>query len=121
VGIQCTAHGATGSEAAKQAYLKYCSACHGSEGKGDGVVSGFMSPKPTDLTQLAKKAGGKFPFATVMQSIDGTASTRAHGDPDMPIWGEIFRAQAAGSLAKTAEVRGLVLMLTEHVQSIQAE
>ena len=30
---------------AKKVYQQYCAACHGSDGKGDGVVSGFMRPK----------------------------------------------------------------------------
>ena len=42
----------------KTLYGRYCSACHGASGRGDGVVSQLMRPEPADLTQLAKKAGG---------------------------------------------------------------
>lgn len=106
---------------AKAMYLKYCSACHGESGKGDGVVSGFMQPKPTDLTQIAKKNGGSFPFMAVVESIDGTNTVRAHGDPAMPVWGEVFRADLAASFATQSEVRGRVMLITEYLRSIQAK
>jgi mono/diheme cytochrome c family protein len=105
----------------KAMYLKYCSACHGESGKGDGVVSGFLQPKPTDLTQIAKKNQGKFPFMTVVEGIDGTHTVRAHGDPAMPVWGEIFHQDTAASMARQAEVRGKVMLITEYVRSIQAK
>jgi mono/diheme cytochrome c family protein len=37
----------------KAEYTKYCGACHGPAGKGDGFVATFLRPKPPDLTQLA--------------------------------------------------------------------
>jgi mono/diheme cytochrome c family protein len=107
---------------AKAAYLKYCSACHGDSGKGDGVVSGFMTPRPTDLTQLAKKAGGTFPATAVMQGIDGTKSVRGHGDADMPVWGELFRRDTSISdPARDAEVRAKVQLIADYVATLQAK
>jgi mono/diheme cytochrome c family protein len=100
-------------------YLKYCGACHGESGKGDGVVSGFMRPKPTDLTEIARKAGGTFPFVETMQIIDGRDTRRAHGDPDMPVWGEIFRPPSGASGDERAQVAGKLLILTEYLRSIQ--
>jgi hypothetical protein len=29
-----------------------------------------------------------------MSSIDGSRAVRAHGDREMPIWGEVFRKEA---------------------------
>jgi len=104
---------------AKAAYLRYCSACHGESGKGDGVVSHLMNPRPSDLTQLAKKNKGEFPFMRVLRIIDGRETLRAHGDPDMPVWGEIFAMEAPGSLQKEATIRGKVLLITEYLESIQ--
>lgn len=105
----------------KAMYLKYCAACHGDSGKGDGVVSGFLQPKPTDLTQIAKKHGGDFPFMTIAEDIDGTNAVRAHGDPAMPVWGEVFRQNTVLSMARQAEVRGKVMLITEYIRSIQAK
>jgi mono/diheme cytochrome c family protein len=104
---------------AKQAYLRYCSACHGESGKGDGVVSHLMNPRPADLTQLAKKNNGEFPFMRVIRIIDGRETLRAHGDPDMPVWGEIFAAEVPGAMNKEAQIRGKVLLITEYLASIQ--
>jgi hypothetical protein len=78
-----------------------------------------MNPRPSDLTQLAKKNKGEFPFMRVLRIIDGRETLRAHGDPDMPVWGEIFAMEAPGSLQKEATIRGKVLLITEYLESIQ--
>lgn len=65
-------------------YLQYCGACHGPSGKGDGVAGTFMRPKPSDLTQIAKRDNGQFPYQHVVQVIDGTNPVRPHGESDMP-------------------------------------
>ena len=113
-------HAADPGPAAKQLYLKYCSACHGETGKGEGAVSGLMQPKPTDLTQMTKKSGGSFPFVPVMEAIDGTKTVRGHGDSQMPVWGESFRTELSnGSLNHQARLRGRLMLITEYIQSIQ--
>jgi mono/diheme cytochrome c family protein len=112
---------ARAQDPARAAYLRYCSACHGETGKGDGVVSGFLRPKPTDLTQVAKQAGGSFPFMQVIESIDGTKTVRAHGDSDMPVWAEVFRMEGSAPIAQQAETRGKALLITEYVSRIQAK
>jgi mono/diheme cytochrome c family protein len=115
-----------GALAAEQAdpgramYLRYCGACHGPQGKGDGLAGSFMTPKPADLTQIAKKNGGTFPFQGVMAYIDGTKEVRAHGDPVMPVWGEIFLAESTWDMGRRAEVQGKLMLITDHVRSIQA-
>ncbi|MGH7789180.1 MAG: c-type cytochrome [Candidatus Binatia bacterium] len=108
-----------GNPASRAAYLKYCSACHGEDGRGDGIVATAMRPKPIDLTQLTP-AGGPFPRARVMESIDGRRRIAAHGDSEMPVWGEIFLAETGPSLSEPAEVRGRVQLITEYVKAIQA-
>jgi mono/diheme cytochrome c family protein len=102
--VPATGLAAEADDYGKKLYLQYCSACHGPDGKGDGVVSQFMRPKPADLTQLAKKAGGKFPFYDVVRTIDGRETVRAHGDPDMPVWG---RAVHEGGGGFAAALRGV--------------
>ena len=122
--LACATSVAGGAETdppAKALYLKYCAACHGASGKGDGVVSGFMQPKPPDLTLIAKKNGGEFPFMTVAEDIDGTSAVRAHGDPAMPVWGEVFRSDLPSSMARQAEIRGRIMLITEYVRSIQVK
>jgi mono/diheme cytochrome c family protein len=102
-------------------YLRYCGACHGSAGKGDGVAGSFMTPKPTDLTQIAAKHGGTFPFQGVMAYIDGTNDVRQHGDPAMPVWGETFRAESAWDMGRRVEIQGKLMLITDYVRSIQTK
>ena len=42
----------------QQMFTSYCAPCHGRAGKGDGPAAPALNPKPADLTQLTKKAGG---------------------------------------------------------------
>jgi mono/diheme cytochrome c family protein len=103
----------------KETYVRYCGACHGPGGKGDGIAGTFMRPKPTDLTQIAKQNKGEFPANRVMQTIDGRNTVRAHGDPQMPVWGEIFTEQGSSPMARQNEVRGKVIAITDYIRSIQ--
>jgi hypothetical protein len=108
-------------EAEKTMYLRYCGACHGPEGKGDGIASSYFRPKPIDLTQLAKQNGGEFPFSRTLHVIDGTATVRAHGDPDMPVWGEILRGESHGPQGPRSGVQGKLMMITDYLRTIQAK
>lgn len=80
-----------------------------------------MRPKPTDLTKLSRDNKGEFPFLRAMQIIDGRTTMRAHGDPNMPVWGEIFAAEEGMTSVQQLKVRGKVLLITEFLVSIQEE
>ena len=110
---------AGGDEYGPRLYGKYCSACHGPGAKGDGILSQLMQPKPPDLTQLAKKNGGKFPFYDTIRLVDGRETLRAHGDSDMPVWGERFYAEEGGSPDAQAVARGKVVLIVDYLESIQ--
>ena len=103
----------------KTLYDKNCASCHGVTGKGDGTLAKLMTPKPTDLTQIAKKAGGKFPMIEVLGQIDGTLYIAAHGTNEMPVWGDRFTAETTAGLEDHAVVRGKLLLVTQYVASIQ--
>jgi len=64
-----------------------CADCHGFGGKGDGPMAQFLTVKPSDLTALASRDGGLFPFRSVFETLDGRATVPQHGRPGMPIWG----------------------------------
>lgn len=70
-------------------YAEFCVACHGASGKGDGPAAAGMTPRPTDLTQLARQNGGQFPRLRVMARIDGY--TMGKTDSPMPAFGQELR------------------------------
>ncbi len=77
-------------DAGKYEYQMGCAACHGIDGKGGGPVGSVVKVPPPDLTVLAKKNDGVFPFKSVYDVIDGQKVVMAHGTRDMPIWGNRF-------------------------------
>lgn len=84
----------TNAASGKEMFTRYCAPCHGTDGKGNGPAAGAMKAQPTDLTQLAKKRGGKYP-ATHVSSVLKFGSgpdAGAHGSADMPVWGPLFKS-----------------------------
>ena len=103
-------------------YQNYCAVCHGVDAKGQGLMSRFLSIRPADLTLLAKKNGGTFPFWPTYRAIDGRDEIRGHGTRDMPLWGDRFRAQAGGSdSGARAQAAGRLLGLVFYLQHIQEQ
>ncbi len=78
----------------KREYEANCVACHGPKGKGDGPFNEFLRVKTPDLTVLSKNNGGLFPVNRVLEAIDGRTLVKGHGTREMPIWGEVYDAQA---------------------------
>jgi mono/diheme cytochrome c family protein len=97
-------------------YERFCGACHGALGKGDGQLAAGLRARPTNLTRLAAKNGGVFPFEKVARAIDGRDTVRMHGPSDMPVWGEVF-AKTQGTEAK--DPADAVARITHYVWSIQ--
>ena len=65
-------------------YRRYCAACHGVEGRGDGPAASALSPRPPDLARLESS------ISDLVRQIDGSRTVRAHGSAAMPVWGEVF-------------------------------
>jgi mono/diheme cytochrome c family protein len=99
-------------------FASYCAACHGPEGKGDGPAASELKVPPTDLTQLTKKNGGKYPADHVRSIMDFGAKAPAHGTGDMPVWGQLFRALDTNDQVK-AQMR--VQNIVEYIKTLQAK
>lgn len=119
LGLVGSALAAESNDTHRRLYLRYCGACHGPAGRGDGIAGTVMRPKPADLTQIAKQNNGEFPFPRVIEVIDGRNMVRAHGDPNMPVWGEILEDQAGWDAARRIEARGRIMLITDYLRSIQ--
>jgi mono/diheme cytochrome c family protein len=104
-------------------YQRYCSACHGEQGKGTGPVAEYLKTTPADLTQLSKRNGGRFPFWRVYRIVDGREAVRGHGTREMPIWGEEIRVDTRDAVPRLQEdlVAGRLWQMIIYLQSIQDE
>jgi mono/diheme cytochrome c family protein len=75
-------------------FNKHCAPCHSESGKGNGpelkVIPGI---KPKDLTIIAARNGGVFPYRDVEDTIDGRKLVPGHKRFDMPFWGVNFQQQ----------------------------
>jgi mono/diheme cytochrome c family protein len=104
----------------RTAYLRYCSSCHGDDGKGGGVVAQSLRIKPPDLTQLAKRHGGTFPYDEVRATIDGRQRLAAHGNRKMPVWGTVFGKEQTYETPES-HVRSQVNLLVDYLSTIQTK
>ncbi|CAH1747739.1 Cytochrome c domain-containing protein [Thauera humireducens] len=106
-------------------YEGACAVCHGSTGKGDGVFASQLVAKVPDLTTLASRNKGVFPFDHVYQTIDGRTEVAAHGSREMPVWGRGFRQQSSMYFSTVpadnteSVARSRILALTEYIYRLQ--
>jgi mono/diheme cytochrome c family protein len=94
----------------------HCAACHGSDGRGHGPASLGLKQAPPDLTLIAQRNAGKFPYQRVKALIEGKdPAPLIHGNRDMPIWGPIFHQVESDQ--DWGEVR--LEAITKYLDSIQ--
>jgi mono/diheme cytochrome c family protein len=108
------------AEAGKLSYSRYCAVCHGLQGKGNGDMAKVLKVKPADLTQLSAKNDGIFLFWDVYRAIDGRKEIWGHGPRDMPIWGTVFKQEAAPDIGADLQAYARLLEIVYYIESIQA-
>lgn len=106
-------------ESGRATYLRHCSACHGMEARGDGVLAPVLMTPPPDLTRIAARRDGAFPEEAIARFIDGRAFVAAHGSREMPVWGRVFANPVAEGTDAEEVVRGQLWVLVEYLKSIQ--
>ena len=106
------------SNSGKEMFKSYCAVCHGVDGKGSGPAASAMKTPPTDLTGLAKKAGGQYPASHVAAVIRGQATTPSHGSQDMPVWGTLFSSISQGH---EGQVQQRITNLVNYLETLQAK
>ena len=74
----------------QQMFKQYCAACHGADAKGHGPARAALKMPAADLTTLAKRHGGKFPYEYVTGVLRFGPGVPSHGSANMPTWGPIF-------------------------------
>jgi len=103
-------------------YEMSCLPCHGLNGRGDGPNAKSLAKRPADLTILSRTNHGVFPTDRIAKMIDGRAMMSAHGEREMPIWGNRYRVRAdeedtASGIEKRA--RSQIAALVRYIRSIQ--
>jgi mono/diheme cytochrome c family protein len=107
-------------------YKDHCVVCHGETGAGDGTVGKLFAQPPADLRLLSRNNSGTFPTDQVIEAIYGRRPIQAHGQTEMPIWGDYFMTEALESRSidpKDAAMvtQGRVLSVVSHLESLQVE
>jgi mono/diheme cytochrome c family protein len=104
---------ATASVAGKDLFHQYCAVCHGPDGKGGGPAAPAMKSHPTDLTQISRNNGGKFPEDKILQVLQGDTAVTAHGNQAMPVWGAVFSNMSSNLVMTQSRMHGLVQYIGE--------
>jgi mono/diheme cytochrome c family protein len=115
----CAAESAVDAAAAAKGqvtYTRYCVACHGTAGKGDGSLAPDLRVPVPDLTSLTSRSGGSYPYDRVVRIIKSGEVVRGHGTVDMPAWGDAFKMTKG---TEEASADAAVRNLTHYIHSIQ--
>jgi len=100
----------------QQMYTQYCAACHGADAKGHGPLAVALKTPPADLSTLAIRHQGKFPYDYVSSVLEFGPGFLAHGSSEMPTWGPIFRYYDKRN-EKVVKLR--IRTLSEYLESLQ--
>lgn len=103
----------------EELFQRFCSACHGPEGRGDGPVASSLSVLVPDLTRLNQRHGDQFPAAEVREIIDGRSFVIAHGTRVMPVWGYEFWVEEGADVVAEEDARIMIDRLVDYLSSIQ--
>jgi hypothetical protein len=123
--LQATAIGPVKAEDSHLGITEYelsCMPCHGLNGRGDGPRAKSLKSAPADLTRIAKSNGGVFPARKLAEIIDGRAIVSAHGQREMPVWGDRYRVQVEESERASAidrRARAQISALVEYLRTLQ--
>jgi mono/diheme cytochrome c family protein len=100
-------------------YRRFCSSCHGVEGRGDGPVASTLRVEVPDLTLIARRGNGADPHDRIVRIIDGRYIIGAHGTRTMPIWGEDLSRLELGNPDAERSTQTIIGRLADYVTSLQ--
>lgn len=109
---------AAAAASGRTTYGRYCTSCHGTTARGDGPLANDLRVPVPDLTTLAARNGGQYPFERVVRIIGSGGELRGHGSRDMPAWGDAFK-RTKGIAAPTADAA--IRNLAQYIASLQRQ
>jgi mono/diheme cytochrome c family protein len=102
-------------------FLRYCAACHGVDADGRGPVAKALSEQPADLRKLGEKFGTPLPAGQIAKLIDGRDEVAAHGEREMPVWGQRFGEIWAAKGSKEGDMDRRIRKIVAYLNSIQSK
>lgn len=100
-------------------YLALCAPCHAADGLGNGELASKLALPPSDLTGIAVRNDGSFPFWRVYSIVDGREPVAGHETFQMPQSGSRLELDEGKPGYLPAYLR--VLLITHFVESLQRE
>jgi mono/diheme cytochrome c family protein len=99
-------------------FVRYCASCHGTDALGDGPVAKSLATPPANLRKLGDKYGMPLPAHKIAEFIDGRDTPRAHGNHEMPVWGEKLYEMGQGEHGESGigEVIGKIIAYLNTIQ-----
>ncbi len=107
--------------AGREIFVGACAGCHGADGHGDGPMAELLTVPVPDLTAIADREGGTFPWLKIVHMVDGRTGLRGHGGP-MPIFGAVFTGDtvaADGPDGTPVITSHRVIEVVDYLMSIQ--
>ena len=115
----CVNAQAFGEYSGEETFLRFCAACHGETGQGDGPVASGIPITVPDLTLIGRRLGDKFPEDTMRKIIDGRNVVVYHGTRYMPVWGYEFWVEEGADEEAKERVEVIISNLIDYIISIQ--
>ena len=105
----------------EETYMRYCAACHGETGVGNGPVAAGLPITVPDLSRLQQRSGDAFEEDLLRKIIDGREVVVVHGTRYMPVWGYEFWVEEGADEQAKERVNIIVDNLIEYLRSIQVD
>jgi mono/diheme cytochrome c family protein len=103
----------------RTSYMRYCASCHGSNADGHGFVARALAQPPSDLRHLGEGNDTSLLVDRLVRVIDGRRLVAAHGQREMPVWGERFDDIQGEGTPREKGVRDRINAIVAYLVSIQ--
>ncbi len=104
-------------EEGRQDFEENCVACHGADATGRGRLGVHLVKPPKDLTTIAARNEGVYPFWRIFEIIAGEKPVEGHETFQMPQYSKRMRGDDFAPGYLPSHVR--ILELTHYLESIQ--
>jgi len=100
-------------------FRRYCASCHGVQADGHGFVAPALAHPPSDLRHLGEGNDTSLLADRLVRAIDGRQVVVAHGEREMPVWGEQFADIKAEGAPREQAMRARINAIVAYLLSIQ--